>query len=303
MLNLSVLQGIVSDPPADKLALYAKLCEAHTFTFGDSTVIGSAHDPNDLDAPNNVYVVRHINDADAITATCHVGKTVDGVTTYHPRLGLYTRTHQVASSFEAALETTVLGKSLGAHLCDAMGYDDYIIVDSGIRAIVTIEGQQGNLWVMPLVLPPAIEFISGSTHRVEGNSQNNLEILGTTVYASAAARLETAISVDASNPDAKINPPAWFYITSGYTAACVPLPVYITDDQCWATVNDRINELQQEMLTDLAGTDTALTTDVASLVEGYSTIVSLVGSLTVFGNTVKEVTDRYHTVTQYIPRP
>lgn len=77
------------------------------------------------------------------------------------------------------------------------------------------------------------------------------------------------------------------------TQARIPLEYYLTDIQ---NVQDAARKAVQ---LNAAHADD----QVATMTEALASVAALVGSLSVFGDTVKSVTDRYNNVTQYIPRP
>lgn len=77
------------------------------------------------------------------------------------------------------------------------------------------------------------------------------------------------------------------------SAARIPLEYYLTDMQ----------NVQDAARAAVAGNKRDAEAKFDAVTQVYANIASLVGSLAVFGNTVKDVTERYNSVTQYIPRP
>lgn len=300
MLNFEVLQGIVDSPPATVLELYSRLCEAHSYTYGDVTRVGTVYHQSVANPTTDVFVQvsKPSADTDAILATIFVGKTVDEVTTYDSRLGIFLRASGDAQA--TLLATQILGKALGQHIAEAMGYDDYIVIRALSNTVVGIEGTAGSAWIMPLVLPPGISFHSADPlHYVEAGWSQNVDILNTLVLKNNSARMSANVNTRGNN----IKPSAWFYISNSYDGAVLPLNVYITDDQCWATVNDKINAMQQAKIGSMDGDIAQVGGNVETLTLAFAGVADLVGTLSVFGNSVKEVTTKYNNVTQYIPRP
>lgn len=311
MINLTILQSIVADPPQSVLELYARLCAAHSFTFGDVTRIGKAYASSMAQAPaDSVFIDVQRYGAteanDAFLATCFVGETVEGVDSYSAKLGIYIR-GAYAGANVSTLKTEILGKRLGTHLANAMGYDDYVLIRPCKPSIIDIDGATGYKWVMPLILPPGVVYEQADPgyYIDAANGQENPPIFGAMV-ANNASDSCSGITVKG----ATVRPPAWFYTTENYTAATLPMTVYITDDQCWATVNDAINVMQQAELTgieanvdDLQSHYQTIDGDISTLKSGFSAVTALVADLSVFGNSVRQVTERYNAITQYIPRP
>lgn len=73
----------------------------------------------------------------------------------------------------------------------------------------------------------------------------------------------------------------------------IPLAYYITDMQ---NVQDAAMKAVKMNAAHSDAQDAAMT-------QAFSSVAALVGSLSVFGDTVKNVTERYNNITQYIPRP
>jgi len=73
----------------------------------------------------------------------------------------------------------------------------------------------------------------------------------------------------------------------------VPLEYYLTD----------IQNVQDAARSAVASNKALADGQVETLTTALANVASLLGGLSVFGNTVKDVADRYNSITQYIPRP
>jgi len=290
MLDEQVIHQIATNPPMSLLELYTRFCGAHVYGFGDHTDLLKQYITTEP-TENDLYVSIAAQYVKFTLATAYV--CPPGETSYVPKLAICAREYgALAFTLAQDLETIVLDKKLGVHLAEAMGYTDYVLITPAIKN-VHWNSAVAELRVIPLVLPSATVYEEGRYNFCRAS--DNDEALAT-VYANPAGHMSAILSQTMN-----INPPAWF--SHGLKWSSLALNTYLTDDQCWATLNDAINALQQQTIDTLVSTISGLAGRVDQGDAAAAALVEAVGSLAVFGNTVKDVATRYNAVKQYIPRP
>lgn len=186
------------------------------------------------------------------------------------------------STAEATFVTN--NAALMARIATLLGYADYVVYTLTHPA----SGEQSRLvWSV-------MNFDFGTSRgetAVKVYTDNAADTTYRGIYHSpdTSAALFTAINTEGlGNMTAPNGIVAW-----NVTQVRIPLEYYLTDTQ---NVQDAARKTVQYNAIHSDEQDAVMT-------QAFGSVAALVGSLSVFGDSVKNVTERYNSVTQYIPRP
>lgn len=166
-----------------------------------------------------------------------------------------------------------------------LGYSDYVVytmtapsVDERSRLVQTVRGFSYATLTDSYVVEH-YEHTSGAPVNVSG------------IYHSVDTSAKLFDAITTPGLGSRAAPNGVVLWTS--TQVRIPMEYYLTDVQ---NVQDASRKAVQLNRAHSDAQDAVMT-------EAFSSVAALVGSLSVFGDSVRSVTERYNNVTQYIPRP
>jgi hypothetical protein len=173
-------------------------------------------------------------------------------------------------------------------IADAFGYHDAILITGPVGDARVYAASAGeNDYRQSAVIPTySTLYVSDVNWR--------------TVDKAAKPDIATVIGSPFPGEDLTIRNPVMLWTASNGVRFSTPIEHFYTDLENVATINTKCDTILGQRVKDVKS---SIDGQIETLTTAFGSVAELIGTLSVFGNTVKDVTNKYNTISQYIPRP